>query len=142
MPLLVAGLLLPACSSGDGAASRTTPTDEAAAGTAGASSVLAVRPERALELAAEPGATVIDVRTPEEYADGHLAGARNIDVNADTFDDRVAELPRDGSYVVYCRTGSRSAEAAARMADLGFTGIADAGAFDELVEAGASTQTG
>ncbi len=141
-PLLLAGFLLSACSSGDGAASRTTPTDEAAAATAGVSSIIEVQPERALELAAEPGTTVIDVRTPDEYDAGHLAGALNVDVNADTFDDRVSELDREVSYVLYCRTGARSAEAAARMAELGFTGIADAGAFEDLVEAGATTQTG
>ena len=140
--LLVAGFTLSACSSDESAASDTSPTDERAAATAGVSSVIAVQPERALELAAEPGTTVIDVRTPDEYDAGHLAGALNLDVSADTFDDRVSELDPEGSYVLYCRTGARSAEAAARMAELGFTGVADAGAYDDLVEAGATTQTG
>jgi rhodanese-related sulfurtransferase len=140
--LVVAGFLLSACSTDDGAASATTPRDDASAVAVDPSAVRVVEPDEALDLIGGSGTTVIDVRTPEEYAAGHVTGARNIDVSADTFDDRVAELPRDGSYVVYCRTGSRSAEAAARMADLGFTGIADAGAFDDLVEAGASAETG
>lgn len=142
MLLLLAGFQLSACSTDEGAATGTAPSGDASAATAGSSAVRVVQPDEALDLVTASGTTVIDVRTPDEYAAGHLTGALNIDVNADTFDERVAELPRDGSYVVYCRTGSRSAEAAARMADLGFTGIADAGAFDELVAAGASAATG
>lgn len=140
--LLLAGCLLAACSAGDDAASGVAPADVSATPTAGAPEVRVVAPGEAVELVAEAGTTVIDVRTPDEYAAGHVAGALNIDVQADTFDDRVAELDRDGSYVVYCRTGSRSAAAAARMAELGFTGVVDAGAFDDLVDAGATEETG
>ena len=71
---------------------------------------------------------VIDVRTPGEYAAGHLEGALNIDVQASDFDSQVAALPTDGDYVVYCRSGSRSAAAASRLAELGFTSVTDAGA--------------
>ncbi|TFC89087.1 rhodanese-like domain-containing protein [Cryobacterium sinapicolor] len=71
---------------------------------------------------------VIDVRTPGEYAAGHLDGAMNIDVQASDFDSQVSALPTDGDYVVYCRSGSRSAAAVARMGDLGFTSVTDAGA--------------
>jgi phage shock protein E len=53
---------------------------------------------------AQPGITVIDVRTPTEYASGHLAHAVNIDVNGDTFDSQVAALPKDGTYFVYCHS--------------------------------------
>ena len=71
---------------------------------------------------------MIDVRTPGEYTAGHLEGAMNIDVQASDFDSKVSALPTDGEYVVYCRSGSRSAAAAARLAELGFTSVADAGA--------------
>ena len=71
----------------------------------------------------EPGITVIDVRTPSEYAAGHLQGAVNIDVNGTTFDSQLAELARDGTYFVYCQSGNRSAVAGDRMAQLGFTEI-------------------
>lgn len=83
--------------------------------------------------------TVIDVRTPAEVAEGAVAGALNIDLQAGTFRERVAQLDRDGAYLLYCRTGNRSAQAAAIMAELGFTDVVDAGGFDDLVAAGAPT---
>ena len=80
--------------------------------------------------------TWIDVRTPGEFADGHLEGAVNIDLQSPDFRDQVAELPRDGSYFLYCRSGNRSAEAARIMAELGFRDVVDGGGFTQLVEAG------
>lgn len=82
----------------------------------------------AAQSAISADAVVIDVRTPGEYSAGHLEGAMNIDVQASDFDSQVSALPTDGDYVVYCRSGSRSAAAAARLADLGFTAVTDAGA--------------
>ena len=70
---------------------------------------------------AQPGITVVDVRTPTEYQAGHLEGAVNIDVESTTFDSEVGALPKDGAYFVYCRSGNRSAVATERMATLGFT---------------------
>lgn len=81
------------------------------------------------------GATVIDVRTPAEFAEGHLEGAVNIDVSAPGFDAAVGELDPAGSYVVYCRSGNRSAAAAARMADLGFGDVTDVGGLQEAADA-------
>ncbi|MDJ0339269.1 rhodanese-like domain-containing protein [Cryobacterium sp. PH31-O1] len=77
-----------------------------------------------VELAA--GTVIVDVRTPSEYAAGHLDGAVNIDVQSATFDVDLSALPADGEYVVYCASGNRSASAVARMTDLGFTGLTDA----------------
>ena len=81
--------------------------------------------------------TVIDVRTPEEYASGHIAGAMNIPVEASDFGDRIAELDRSGSYLLYCRSGRRSALAANLMAEAGFGDLVDAGGLESLVAAGA-----
>ena len=78
------------------------------------------------------GATVIDVRTPSEYAAGNIEGALNIDVQAADFADRVGELPKDDTYVVYCRSGNRSAAAIDIMKDLGFTSLIDGGAYTSL----------
>ncbi|MGK2316524.1 rhodanese-like domain-containing protein [Gordonia rhizosphera] len=78
-----------------------------------------------------PGTVVIDVRTPEEYAAGHLQGARNIDVSSPTFVEMISTLPTDDPYVVYCRTGNRSAQAVAIMRSQGFTDVTDAGGIDE-----------
>jgi phage shock protein E len=82
-----------------------------------------------IEVAADT--VVIDVRTPAEFADGHLAGAVNIDVQGADFDALVSELPTDGDYVVYCRTGNRSAAAIARMEGLGFDNLVNAGGLED-----------
>jgi len=81
--------------------------------------------------------TVVDVRTPEEYTAGHLDGAVNISLAATDFRQRIDALPKDGSYVVYCRTGVRSAEATAIMRTAGFTEVTDGGAMQD-----AATVTG
>ena len=70
----------------------------------------------------EPGTVILDVRTPGEFTSGHIAGARNLDVADPAFTDRVAELPQDGRYAVYCRSGNRSAQALAMMREAGITG--------------------
>lgn len=72
-------------------------------------------------------AVVIDVRTPAEYAEGHLDGAVNLDVQDAGFTAEVAALDAEVPYVVYCRSGNRSAAAAAAMAQAGLD-VIDAGA--------------
>lgn len=72
---------------------------------------------------AEPGVTVLDVRTPAEFDSGHLPGAVNIDVDGADFAATVGALPKDGTYAVYCKSGNRSASALGRMKDLGFTSV-------------------
>ena len=81
---------------------------------------------------------IIDVRTPGEYAEGALAASALIDIQAADFEQRIGELDRDAAYVVYCRSGNRSAQAVAIMADLGFTELYDAGGFADLAAAGAA----
>ncbi len=77
------------------------------------------------------GTVVLDVRTPAEFAEGHLDGAVNIDVQGTDFAARAAELPTDAPVVVYCRSGNRSAAAVAVLRDLGFTDLTDAGAMPD-----------
>lgn len=105
---------------------------------AGSQEVAAVRVVDPGEAGAliEEGATVIDVRTPEEFATGHVAGALNIDVQAADFHQRVGELERHKSYVVYCRSGSRAGAAADVMLQMGFTDVANGGGLAELEQAG------
>lgn len=79
-------------------------------------------------------AIVIDVRTPEEYAAGHLDGALNIDIQAADFDMRIGELDRDASYAVYCRSGNRSGMAVERMSELGFGDAVNAGSLEMAAE--------
>lgn len=69
---------------------------------------------------------VLDVRTPEEFAAGHIAGAVNIDVNGVDFTTRVAELDRSGRYLVHCSANvpqGRSARAMSTMTELGFSDL-------------------
>ncbi len=79
---------------------------------------------------ATAGAVVIDVRTSQEFAQGHLEGALNLDLQSGSFEAAVAKLPSDGSYLVYCRSGNRSGQAARIMTDLGFTTVKDLGALE------------
>ncbi len=71
------------------------------------------------------GTVVIDVRTPAEFASGHLDGATNIDVSASTFSSRIRTLDRNTPYFVYCRSGNRAAQAITAMKALGFTNLAN-----------------
>lgn len=71
------------------------------------------------------GTTVIDVRTPEEYAAGHLPGAVNLDVNGTDFQARLAPLSRSGTYALYCHSGNRSGQALTQMSSKGFTHVSD-----------------
>ncbi len=72
-----------------------------------------------------PGATLIDVRTPEEYAEGHIPGARNIDIEGDAFVSSIEALDHSAPYFVYCRSGNRSGQAVAFMKQQGFTNITE-----------------
>ncbi len=104
---LLAGLALTGCGSSDGAAPAAEATYTA----------------------------IIDVRTPAEFASGHVEGAQNIDVGGPGFDQAVAELDAAGTYLVYCRSGNRSAQAASRMRDAGLS-VQDGGGLQDMTSAG------
>lgn len=70
-----------------------------------------------------PKAPVVDVRTPEEFAQGHLPMAENIDWNGRGFELQVGQYEKDSPVFVYCQSGSRSAAAAAKMRKMGFTEV-------------------
>lgn len=73
------------------------------------------------EIAAGPEVAVLDVRTADEYAAGHLPWASNVDWNADGFMEDVSALyPKETPLAVYCRSGRRSAEAAAKLSKAGY----------------------
>lgn len=102
--------------------------------------VRTVSPAAAKALIASGDVTVIDVRTPEEFAAGHVVGATNINVEAADFGDRIESLDASDAYLVYCRSGRRSAIAAELMKQARFTDVADAGGLDGLIAAGVATQ--
>jgi len=71
----------------------------------------------------DSGATLIDVRTVEEYAEGHITGSVNMDINDPGFNDNVQILDKTKQYAVYCASGVRSGKAADIMRKSGFTNV-------------------
>ena len=67
-------------------------------------------------------AAVIDVRTPEEVAAGHLHGSININIEGSDFENQMNALDKSKNYVVYCRSGHRAGMAIDWMTQHGFTG--------------------
>ncbi|MEO0493773.1 MAG: rhodanese-like domain-containing protein [Actinomycetota bacterium] len=68
---------------------------------------------------------ILDVRTPDEFAEGHIDGAIMIDFYEADFSARLTELDPDVPYLIYCRSGNRSGQTRAILADLGFSDVAD-----------------
>ena len=68
---------------------------------------------------------LIDVRTPQEYEEGHIEGATNINWNDDNFEQQVSKLDKTKPVMVYCLAGGRSGSAAAALKRMGFTEIYD-----------------
>ena len=73
----------------------------------------------------EPGVIIVDVRTPEEFASGHFEGALNIDFNSGNFANEITRLNPSETYAVYCRSGSRSGQAASIMHKAGFHDVSN-----------------
>lgn len=119
----MAGLLfLGGCSSAD-----TTNSDEPTAASSVQATSEVVSAEEFAAVMAEPDVVTLDVRSPEEFAEGHIEGAINIDINGPDFAGEVAQLDPNVTYAVYCRSGNRSAAAVAIMEDQGFTDLYDLG---------------
>jgi thioredoxin 1 len=68
----------------------------------------------------DSSAILLDVRTPEEFLNGHLLQARNIDWNENDFEQQISEIDKSQSIFVYCLSGGRSAAAAEKMRSDGF----------------------
>ena len=77
------------------------------------------------KLRADKKNVVLDVRTEKEFKASHIPGAVNIDVNAPNFDNKVAELDKNKTYLVHCAAGVRSAKAAKKMEGAGFKELYD-----------------
>ena len=126
---IVAGLaVLTACGSDEpaadtdsGPAATAAPTAEVATGfsTVSADDAAAVLADAPDDL------VILDVRTPEEYAEGHLEGAVLVDFYDADFADQLAELDPDVPYLVYCRSGNRSGQALPIMEQLQFGSASD-----------------
>ncbi len=77
--------------------------------------------------------TLIDVRTPEEFAAGHLDNAVNIDWYNSNFVDQLQVVPKEHTLYVYCKKGVRSAKAAALLDSLGYKAIDLTGGYDAFL---------
>jgi len=119
--LLLSVSLSPALVSAEGCAQIETDTAEQETQTP---IIENITPGRALTLIQNnrdnPDFIIIDVRTPEEFAQERIEGAINLDYYPEVFSDQLNELDRNKTYLVYCRTGRRSKAAADLMKELGF----------------------
>ena len=77
-----------------------------------------------------PAGNVIDVRSADEFAAGHVQGATNLDFENGDFEKSLAKLDKSLTYSLYCRSGRRSALAAELMRNAGFTNVVDLGAME------------
>lgn len=83
---------------------------------------------------------LVDVRTPEEFADGHLTGAINSDYRGGDFAEEIKTWKKNKVYYLYCATGNRSGKAAELMKAAGFQHIYNIGGYQTLREAGLPTE--
>ena len=80
---------------------------------------------------ATSGAVLLDVRTPEEYREGHIPGAINIP-NETIGDQDIPELPvKEQLSLVYCRSGNRSKQASEKLVKLGYTNLVEFGGIND-----------
>ena len=98
------------------------------------------------KLSSLPNVQLVDVRTPEEYAEGHLKDAKNINIRSADFNEQLNKLDKTKPILVYCLSGGRSSAAANKMEEMGFTevynmdgGIMKWGNANKPIEHGAAT---
>ncbi|MGZ6983053.1 MAG: rhodanese-like domain-containing protein [Ilumatobacteraceae bacterium] len=118
--ILAVGFGVASCGS-----SSTSPPVTDAAITSAATGYQMLAPTAADALLRDPPKklVVLDVRTPAEFAAGHIAGAIDIDLTAATFAGETAKLDPKTPYFVYCHSGNRSAQAVAFLQQHGFNSI-------------------
>jgi phage shock protein E len=125
--LIVVIVLLIGCSSAPAAAEKVTPLEI----------------KTRLPAAYDEGLILLDVRTPEEWIDDcHIEGATLIPLESLTL--RASEMlpDKDAEIVTYCRSGNRSAEAAAYLVESGYTNVSDMGAYNDWRALGYPVQCG
>ena len=115
LPVLLALLLLAGCAA---------PAEEAAYRQINMDEAITMMEEKS-------GYIILDVRTPEEFADKHIPGAINIP-NETIETEEVPELPdKDQLILVYCRSGNRSKQASEKLVALGYTNIVEFGGIND-----------
>lgn len=109
----------------------------------GASAVQKLDPQAFADAASQSGVVILDVRSPEEFASGHLTNATNVNVEDPGFADAIAALDKNVTYAVYCHSGRRSGIATSQMAAAGFTKLVELeGGVQAWQQAGGQLVTG
>jgi phage shock protein E len=83
---------------------------------------------------------ILDVRRPDEFEQGHLKGAANINYQAEDFEQQITQLDTTKTYMLYCATGNRSGKAGQLMAEKNFTHVYNGGGFKDLQAEGLPTE--
>jgi phage shock protein E len=125
-PLVSAALLSMALSVGSAQEQKAPPIKPGAALPAApeATVVKDVTPDQAEKLLKErKDVVVLDVRTADEFKEGHIDGAKNVDAMGDSFRDQLAGLDRDKTYVLHCASGGRSTRVLKDMKALDFKSV-------------------
>ncbi len=79
---------------------------------------------------------LVDVRTPEEFAAGHVKKAQNSDLRGGAFQQEFSKWDKNKTYYLYCASGNRSGQALKLMQEAGFTNVVNLGAFKDLKSTG------
>ena len=110
--LAAIGLSTTGCSAQAGQPSKSAPSD----------GIIVLAPQAFINQAkADTTSILLDVRTPKEYSEGHLAKARQLDyLNTEAFDAGIKQLDKSRTYYIYCRSGRRSHGACLKMKKQGF----------------------
>ena len=87
--------------------------------------VTVVSPEEMQTLLELEDVQLVDVRTPEEYNEGYIANAQNINYESPTFDEDITRLDKNKPVLLYCQAGGRSAKCAEKMVKAGFVKVYD-----------------
>ena len=102
--------------------------------------IVDVTVEQFKTLLVEEGGTILDVRTPDEWAEGTIANAQKIDFYSDNFAADVEQLDKQSPVFVYCKKGGRSASAAETLKEKGFTKVYNLdGGISAWIDAGNET---
>jgi phage shock protein E len=102
---------------------------------------LDISPQKFSEMVNSNRGIIIDVRTDEEYKNGHLAMAdHQFNLMDGEFESKLDSLSKDETYYLYCRTGNRSGQAARLMKENGFENVYNVGGFSELAAKGFETE--
>jgi rhodanese-related sulfurtransferase len=88
-----------------------------------ADAVTHVKAPEAAKLVQEKKVTVLDVRTPEEFKEGHIEGAKNVDFKSADFAAKLKEMDKSKPYLVHCKAGGRSTSSLKVLKELGFEKI-------------------